>query len=421
MQTKKIRDILPPRHVVKEVPAEKEKKSGSPRRQHRPPGFKRVFFTTSFLILLAGVSGVLALHFIFARAEVSIWPNTREVSVEERISASLEGGAQDLAATMIPALTIEEGKEITRLFAATGKAQEAKKAQGTIRVFNGFSTFPQKLVANTRFLSQEGKLFRSQAVVVVPAGHMEAGKLVAGFLDIEVQAAEAGEEYNIGSSHFSLPGLFGNPAYTLIYGESSLPMAGGLKEEITVVTESDLTLARDALVEELRQDVRESLQARVAGDMVLLQEAITLEVEEASSPIKPGARLDSFNFSAKVEGFGITFSKTDIDKAIQAKIAQGIKEAEKLAKDTILISYEHVEMNTSSQVLSFDAKALALVYQEVDPEEIKAHLAGTKREDAATILSKNSALDKAEILFFPPWRTSFPKDPGNVHVKLVID
>ncbi len=410
MQTKKIRDILPPRRGSQELPAEKEKKSGSPRRQHRPPGFKRVFFASLFLILLAGVSGVFALHFIFAKAEVSIWPKTREVSVVERISTE-----------MIPALTIEEEKEITRLFAATGKATEEKKAQGTIRVFNGFSTFPQKLVASTRFLSEEGKLFRSQSVIVVPAGHMEGGKLVAGFLDIEVQAAEAGEEYNIGPSHFSLPGLFGNPAYTLIYGKSSDPMAGGLKEEITVVTESDLTKARDALVEELRQGVRESLQARVTEDMMLLQEAITLEVKEASSPVKPGARLDSFNFSAKVKGFATTFSKTDIGKVIQAQIAAVIKEGEKLAKDTIRISYEHVEMNTSSQILSFDAKTLALVHQEIDPVDIKAHLAGVRTEDAAALPSKNTALDKAEILLFPPWRTSLPKDPGNVEVKLVID
>jgi hypothetical protein len=289
---------------------------------------------------------------------------------------------------------------------------EEKKAQGTIRVFNGFSTFSQKLVVHTRFLSEEGKLFRSVEAVVVPG---------LGFLDIQVQAAEAGVEYNIGPSNFSLPGLFGNPAYTSIYGKSSQPILGGLQEAIAIVTESDLNMARDALVKELEQDVRESLQARVLENMVFLPEAVALEVKEASSPIKPGARLDSFNFSVKVQGFATTFSKTDIENVAKAQVRDSTKEHEKLAEETLLISYENIEMNTSSQGLSFDAKVLALLYEEIDLVDLRAHLAGVSREDAAAFLSKNSALDKAEILLFPPWLTSFPKDPHNVHVTLVID
>lgn len=412
MPTKKIRDILPPRRVVKEVPSEKEKKSESPKSRRTVPRFEGMFLALLLFILLAMAGGALSLHFIFAKAQVSIWPNTREVSVTERIVALPGERALDPDTSMIPALTISEQKEITRLFPATGKATEEKKAQGVIRVFNGFSAFPQKLVANTRFLSEEGKLFRSQGSVVVPG---------LGFLDIQVQAAEAGVEYNIEPSNFSLPGLFGNPAYTSIYGKSSEAMSGGLQEEITVVMESDLTEARDVLVKELQQDVRELLGARVVENMVLLPEAIALEVKEASSPIKPGARLDSFNFSAKVKGFATTFSKTDIENVVKARIQNSVKEHEKLNEETIQISYENVEMNTSSQGLSFDARALALLYDEIDPTDLKAHLTGVQREDAAAFLAKNIALKKVEISFFPPWLTYFPKDPNNVQVTLVID
>jgi hypothetical protein len=225
----------------------------------------------------------------------------------------------------------------------------------------------------------------------------------------------------MGSSNFSLPGLFGNPAYTSIYGKSADPMAGGLQKEVTIVTESDLTLARDALVEELQQDVRELLGARIGENTVLLPEAVSLEVRYASSVIKPGARLDSFNFSAKVKGLATTFSRIDIENALKAKLANLMQEGEKLAQDTIRVSYEHVEMNTSAPSLSFDVAVLALVYEEIDPVDLKAHLAGMTREDAASLLSKNSALDKAEIVLFPPWLASFPKDPDKVHVTLVID
>lgn len=421
MPTKKIRDILPPRRVVQERAGEKDKKLESPQKQRRLPRFKGIFQVAFFLILLALVTGALALHFIFARAQVSLWPASREVSVAERILALPGEKALDPTTLMIPALTISEEKEITRLFPATGKAKEEKKAQGTIRVSNGFSTFSQKLVANTRFLSEEGKLFRSTQAVVVPAGRITGGKLIAGFLDIEVTAAETGEEYNINPSNFSLPGLFGNPAYTTITGKSSEAMAGGSRKEISIVTEADLTAARDALVKELQQDVTESLQARVLESMVFLQEAIVLEVREASSPIKSGAMLDNFNFSVRVKGFVTAFSKTDIENVVKAQVRDLMEEQEKLNEHTLLLSYKNIEMNTSSQSLSFDVTARALLYQEIDLVDLKADLAGASREDAVALLSKNSALERAEILFFPPWLTSFPKDPHNVHITLVID
>ena len=421
MQTKKIRDILPPRRAVRELPVEEEKQPVSPKKQRSAPRAGGIFAALIFRILLAGVASALALHFIFATATVSVWPNTREVSVAGRVLALSGEKTLDPAASMVSASTISEEKEITRLFAATGKATQEGKAQGIIRVFNGFSVFSQKLVANTRFLSEEGKLFRSQDAVIVPGGRQEGGKLVAGFLDIEVQAAEAGEAYNIGPSNFSLPGLFGNPAYTSIYGRSSETISGGNQEEGAVVTESDLTAARDALVQELRQNVRESLQARVPDDMVLLQEAVALEVKEASSPIKPGARLDNFNFSAKVQGFATLFLKADVENVAKARIRDLTKEGEKLNEETMQISYENIEMNTSSQSISFDAKVRALLYEDIDPVDLEAHLAGISREDAATLLSKNSALEKAEIILFPPWLGFFPKDSRNVHVKLVID
>lgn len=422
MQTKKIRDILPPRRVEKEHIEEKDIEPESSQRQRTTRGFKGVLAGAFFLVLVGGVTGALVLHFIFARAQVSIWPNTREVSTQERILALGGERAQDVATKRIPSLTISEEKKITRLFPATGKAIEKKKAQGLIRVFNGFSAFPQKLVANTRFLSEEGKLFRSQNSVVVPGGRQEGGKFIAGSLDIQVIAAEAGEEYNIGPSNFSLPGLFGNPAYTSIYGQSSQPILGGLQEEISIVTESDLNMARDAVVEELQQNLRESLQTRaLLENMVLLSEAIALEVKEASSPVKPGARIDSFNFSAKVQGFAVTFSKTDIENVAKAQVRDFMKEHEKLSAETLQISYENIEMNTSSQDLSFDAKVSALLYEEIDLTDLKARLAGVSKKDAVVLLSQHTALKKAEILFFPFWLTHFPKDSHNVHITLVID
>jgi type VI protein secretion system component Hcp len=419
MQTKKIRDILPPGREKAQEP-ERETSQDVLVGRSVKRGKKRTLSLLFLIILIAGIGGVLSLQFFFAKAQVIFHPYTREVIVQAHITARADIQESDTEKS-IPALVIEEEKSLTRLFPATGTLTEQGRARGTVRVFNGFSTFPQKLVAQTRFLSEDGKLFRSPGAVTVPAGRMEGGTIVAGFLDIEVVAAESGEEYNIGPSNFSLPGLFGNPAYTTITGKSGEPMTGGSKTEVSVVTEFDLNAARDALVAELQQKVRESLGGKVSEDMVLLSDAVDLQVAQAFSPIKAGASLDNFNFSVRVQGTAVIFPRTDVENAARALAAELAEAGEKIAEQSVSIEYENVEMNMNTQSLSFDMKASLPLYKEIDPMEFKGRLAGLSKDEAALALSQDPGLQKAEILLFPFWLEYLPQDPNKMEISIVVD
>ena len=418
MQTKKVRDILPPGRA-KAQELEKETFQDVPVQRSVKRGKNKMLSLVFLVILIAGIGGALALQFLFAKAQVRVWPHTRELTTQARVTVQADV-ATDVEKS-IPALVMNEEKSLTRLFPATGTSTEQGKAKGAIRVFNGFSTFPQKLVAQTRFLSEDGKLFRSSEAVVIPAGRMEGGDIVAGSLDIEVVAAESGEEYNIGPSNFSLPGLFGNPAYTSITGKSFEPMTGGSKTEVLVVTEADLNAARDALVAELQQNVRESLEGKMPEGMVLLGDAQDLQVAQAFSPIKAGVPLDNFNFSAKVQGVALVFSKADVEDAAKALASDLAEAGEKVAEQSISIGYENVEMNMNAQSLSFDMKVSLSLYREIDPTEFKGRLAGLSKNEAALSLSEDSSLQKAEIILFPFWLEYLPQDPNKVEIVVVID
>lgn len=419
MQTKKVRDIVPP--VRSRVEVSEKATSSSPTQHSRKRNPKRILSLVFLLVLMGGLAGALALQFFFARAYVSVWPLGRRIDAQERVTVRSGIEGTDDGQRVFAAVLVNEEKSLTRLFSATGTSTEQGRAKGVVRVFNGFSTFPQKLVAQTRFLSQDGKLFRSPAAVVVPAGQMDGNNIIAGSLDIEVIAAESGEEYNIGPSNFSLPGLFGNPAYTTITGKSFEPMTGGSKTEVSVVTESDLNGARDTLVAELQQEVRVSLEGKVPPGMVLLPQALDLQVAQASSLVKAGAPLDSFNFSVKVQGTATVFSLADVENAAGELLASLAQEGERIAGKTLEMEYENVEMNRSAQSLSFDIVSSALFTKEIDPVELKARLAGASKEEAAVSLSQNPSLRKAEILLFPFWLEYLPQDPDHVKITVVID
>ena len=213
----KIYDIRPPE---KQKQPSIKRKSVSRFNVKRPSKiFKAPQFSLKKAGLLAGagflVIGFLFLHFS-AKAEIRVFPSMRLISDTKEAVAKTEKDAIDLEENMIPARIVETEIEIFQNFSATGVTETATKAGGIIKVINDYN-LQQVLVANTRFLSADSKLFYSQERIVIPPGASRT---------ISVIAAESGEDYNIDITTFSIPGLKGSPRWLSVYAESESSMVG---------------------------------------------------------------------------------------------------------------------------------------------------------------------------------------------------
>ena len=155
---KKIFDIIPP-YFQKDVNLEKFY-------------FKRkrnlVISCISFLILI-----LLFFHF-FYKVEIKIWPRLEEFQKNEELIICTDAIVLDLEEKILPAKIFEDEIILSEEFSASGKIQ--KKAEGTIRLYNSYATFPEMWLKNTRFLSSEGKLFLSKDEISVPSAKIEKGK-----------------------------------------------------------------------------------------------------------------------------------------------------------------------------------------------------------------------------------------------------
>src|SRR3989344_2102405 len=92
-----------------------------------------------------------------------------------KIEINTEEGGVNVLGKTIPGNFFEEELEVSQEFKATGKTKIAGKARGQIRVYNAYSTSSQSLIANTRFISAEGKLFKSIKAVTIPGGKQSGG------------------------------------------------------------------------------------------------------------------------------------------------------------------------------------------------------------------------------------------------------
>lgn len=85
--------------------------------------------------------------------------------------------------------------------------KSAEKTKGKVTIYNEFSPDPQTLLATTRLLSENGKIFRLINETIVPGYKKTSADIEAGTIEAEIIADEAGSELDTNSSKLVFPGF----------------------------------------------------------------------------------------------------------------------------------------------------------------------------------------------------------------------
>ncbi|MEA3344585.1 MAG: hypothetical protein U9Q16_02815, partial [Patescibacteria group bacterium] len=322
---------------------------------------------------------------------------------------------------IIPGKIFSSEKEYSEEFTASGKAVSESKARGIIRVYNNYSTRSERWVASTRFVSAEGKLFRSIKKETIPGGKYESGKLVPGYADIEVQAAETGEEYNIEASTFSLPAFAGTVKYTSFYGKSFDSMKGGFKGEVAQVTEQDLNKAKNNLAERAKAESREFLKSNLSTGFILEDEAILQEIIEESASVEVGSKTEHFNYNLKINSQGIGFERENIEKLAIALLDLNISEDKRIQEEGLEINYYIKSVDIESGEIEINLKVKAKSYSNIQIEELKKAIFGKSSEEAKIFLDNCSGINSVEIKSWPLFRRKIAEDLNKIELKLRLD
>ncbi|MBI4217447.1 MAG: hypothetical protein HY603_01470 [Parcubacteria group bacterium] len=365
-------------------------------------------------LLASGLAlvGIFWIHFFVAKAAITVIPDSREISVEQEIVAAKKG-----TEGTIEALSLAKEQDGTRLFSATGKSDKQGQARGIITVYNTRPNTPQILVATTRFISQDGKLFRSVARVVIP-GQLSG---VPGSLNVEVLAAEAGEDYNIGPSNFSLPGLAGSALYTAIYGKSTAPMSGGSKSETTIVSQDDLNRGKDTLLAELREGAKQELQKMLPSGYEIPEDAFLVEISQASSLAKAGAELSKFNVTGKVKLSAIAFPRKVFDDLLSQSLRKKLSPGETILEKTLQSGYEFKNVDHKKGTLLLAGFSKGKAYSRVQEQDVRLRVRGKGQDMAQQQGEAVEGVQSLHISLWPFWEWQVPADLNRINVSLGLD
>ncbi len=362
-------------------------------------------FVVATVILL----GVI-LYFSLAQAKIYLKIKTQPAKINFTTQVKENVKNNDyLKTNILGGRILELVVEKTRKFNVVGKQSSADKYGGMMTIYNKKPEH-QVLVKRTRFESPNGKIFRIQKRIDIPAGKS---------IEAYVVADGVGEEYKELPAKFTLPGFKNEYSRTRVYGELKAPMT---KKSILSYTlsQSDLDQAENEIIMDLKTDTLHKLKELLVDSETLDQNSIYTEVISHTSNKKIGTATKDFEYTVKLKVAGIIFNRNELLKLAQSFIDDQLGVGQKLINynnDSLKYSISNYASDEKNATL--DVEMSAHVVQSSNSEIFnKERLKGLSQEEIIKYFSEQPAIESIKVIFSPFWVKKAPQMVN--HIKLII-
>ncbi len=374
-----------------------------------------VFWGPGVVVLILIILGVMTWY--FGRVSIAIdfqktpWIYSGAFVADKSVTTT----TQKAGVITIPAQIFSAQKNTTQLFPASGNANVSIKAQGTVTIYNAYSSSKQDLVAATRFVTPDGKLFRLVNGVTVPGAQVTNGAIVPSSIDAQVVADQPGADYNVGPvDKLTIPGFQGSPKYDAFYGQLKNGTSGGFVGAKAVPTAADIASAKTK--------VTSLLQASLANNPTTNYPSIKIPDGATNiivTKLTANTSTDSNgNFSvfgeASLQAVGFNES---VLKAYLLAQAQAQEASSTLSSSTL--EYSGVKADFTKGTVSFSVTGQGALEPTFDEDAFKASIAGKSINDARQAIAALPGLADGKISAWPMWLWNIPSDPNKI--KLTVD
>ncbi|MDP9211996.1 MAG: baseplate J/gp47 family protein [bacterium] len=369
----------------------------------RSGGRKRWKLIGAIAALVILLTGGTAAAVVLPSATVTIIPRTDPFKAEIPVRFSTTAPQADAEENTVPARTVEVTQEGSLEARATGRSIGGEPARGEITVVNELNR-NQPLVIRTRFQAPDGRLFRSQSGIVVPAG---------GTTTVQVVADEGGTDGNLpADTRLSIPGL---RSTTAVYGQIDRPLTGGTDADSTTISQQDIDRARARLGQHLAREGLKEAEDQAAVDFTVNPEIAAITVLESESDPDAGASAERFTISGQARITYFSYEEEDLehvlDGDLEAKIPGGTKLVDERSETFQVREKSAAQLSTLLIIDTFTASGISA-------ERIAEDIAGKRPEEAERIIKETGKATDVTIDLAPFWVRSVPGDAGKVRVRL---
>ncbi len=365
-------------------------------------------------ILLYG-SALFMVFSYFDHTDVVVYPKTHTLKLNEHITAHLHPNYKQLGVNII-ALSDTREEELL--------AQEVvpvkEKARGTIKIFNNYSTEPQRLAPHTRFRSVSGKVFLLGDKGIVVPGKTATGP---GTIETVVTAQKPGAEYNIDITDFTLPGFKEaglNQKYQDIYALSTQEFAGGFIGVKKKLSENDKKKAELRLQQELRERLTQRLLVEKTNKVILVEGSERFLFDELELQ-----NLSTSQVRMRLRGsiFALLVEKKQLEHYLRTTYTPTTHRSDNTLESFSGISF----VLPKNQSLDFENFKKTNLLMKLDGRLVwkvddffKKSIRGVEKKDLPRLLREFEELEKVQIQIRPFWQSHVSRSLDNISVDPLV-
>ena len=442
MAKKIISDILVSKKSIRQIPLSKEKSVeykqlkkevvnleenhehfGHHSVNHHAPNWQRKTMNPKLVIWLIAIICLLALFFgismIFSSVKVVVTPKTEKITFNnEAYTARLNSTSTSTLSFQVISVKQNGGKTIT----ATEEKDVSQKATGKIIIYNNYSVSPQRLINNTRFEANSGKMYRITSSVIVPGFKKVGDKVTPGSLEATVFADQAGADYNLKltdlAGDFTIPGFKGDLRYKGFYARSETDIIGGLIGKQRVISDDLRKTTEDSIKSSLKEQLVKELYAIKPVNYIAFDNSYSINYVSL-----PDTAVDSNNVKINIEGDlnGIIFDNLKLTRYIASQKISDFNNSpvELIPADNLVTTLTGSDSTGlwKNDTLQIKFNGDAVIKWQYDSDALKKDLAGKSQSDVGIIADKyKDSILSLKVFFMPIWTRYFPDNLSKIKI-----
>lgn len=357
-------------------------------------------------ILLLAVS-----YFSFSKLTILISPKGEEINdslllkVTSNNSAEVENNNENDFRDLIPGTVSELIVNAEKTFVSSGEEFVGEEVSGKVKIINN-SAKAQALVAKTRLLSPEGKLYRIKEAVNAPAN---------GEIEVEIYVDKASEDLAISPSTFTIPGLWLG-LQDKIYAKSSEAFVYRQKVK-KYIKASDLEQANSEINSLLVAKAKMQEKELSKDDIVLYENLDSANFEIDS---KVGEAKEQFTIKASSSLAIINFSKSAVTKLASTKLSLLVPDDKELVgydSENIVYTLDNYDRNTGVATIKASFRGTMILKNDTEIID-KKQLVNLNRSQLENYLKTFPEIKSYEFKFFPSFITRAPRLPEKINIEI---
>lgn len=377
-----------------------------------PKNFSKIVLWSISVVSVIVVVAILG--GIFSSAILTVTPQSQKVAINLNLTAKPKASLGEISYTSVNLVRDKE-----EIVPADGERPVESRSSGRIIIYNNYSASSQRLVKNTRFETPDGLIYKISDSVTVPGRSSTDGKIIPGSIEALVYAETVGEEYNIGLTDFTLPGLKSNTErFNSFYGRSKTSMTGGKIGTEKMVSDEKMIQARARLEGSLTQELLAEAVKLVPEESIFYDTAYRIEFE----PVLSGAITKGNNVAIRERAYFTAFfiKRDELVKTITENALEDVTltDVDVANVDTLKMEIKSKGKFSATSVgpIKFSLQGEAFLVWNFDETKLKNDLKTQKRGELSTVISEYPAIVKADVTIRPFWKTAFPKNPSKIKI-----